>query len=103
MHAPLALKNGISQGVIDALAEGRHPKGMADDEEIAHEVCGELSRTKSLCDTTYRRATEKFGEIGVIDIATIYGYFVTVCAIMNLAHTPPPVDAKVPPILPFPL
>ena len=103
VHAPLALKNGIRQEVIDALAEGRHPKGMADDEESAHEVCSELSRTKSLCDTTYRRAVEKFGEVGVIDIATIYGYFVTVCAIMNLAHTPPPEDARIAPILPFPL
>lgn len=103
VHAPLALKNGIKQEVIDALAEGRHPKGMAEDEEIACEVCEELSRTKSLCETTYRRAVEKFGEVGVIDIATVYGYFVTVCAIMNLAHTPPPADTRVAPILPFPL
>ncbi len=33
----------------------------------------------------------------------IVGYFVTVCAIMNVAHTPPPADTKVAPILPFPL
>ena len=70
---------------------------------LAYEVCGELSRTKGLCDTTYRRATEKFGEAGVIDIATTYGYFVTVCAIMNLAHTPPPGDTRVAPIRSFPL
>ncbi|MGH8674470.1 MAG: carboxymuconolactone decarboxylase family protein [Burkholderiales bacterium] len=102
VHAPLALKNGIEQQIVDALAEGRRPKGMADDEEIAYEVCEELSRTKSLCDTTYRRAVESFGEAGVIDIAATYGYFVTVCAIMNLAHTPPPGDTRVAPILPFP-
>lgn len=100
-HAPLALKSGVGQGVIDALAEGRRPTGMSEDEEIAYEICCELSRTRGVCDTTYRRAVEKFGEAGVIDIATIYGYFVTVCAIMNLAHTPPP-DSKVAPILPFP-
>lgn len=103
VHAPLALKNGLKQDVIDALAEGRRPKGMAEDEEIAYEICEELSRTKSVCETTYRRAVERFGEVGVIDIATVYGYFVTVCAIMNLAHTPPPADTKVAPILPYPL
>jgi 4-carboxymuconolactone decarboxylase len=102
VHAPLALKNGLKQDVIDALAEGRRPKGMAEDEEIAYEICEELSRTKSVCETTYRRAVERFGEVGVIDIATVYGYFVTVCAIMNLAHTPPPADTKVAPILPYP-
>jgi 4-carboxymuconolactone decarboxylase len=76
---------------------------MAEDEALAHEICSELSRTRGLCDTTYRRAVEKFGEAGVIDIATVYGYFVTVCAVMNLAHTPPPADTKVAPLLPFPI
>ena len=102
VHAPLALKNGISQEVIDALAEGRRPKGMARDEQMAYDLCEELSRTKSVCDTTYRQAVETFEEIGVIDITTVYGYFVTVCAIMNLAHTPPPADTKIAPILPYP-
>lgn len=78
VHVPLALKNGVKQEVIDALAEGRYPKGLAQDEVIAYEV-------------------------GLIDIVTVYGYFVTVCAIMNVAHTPPPADTKVAPILPFPL
>jgi len=103
VHAPLALENGVKQGVLDALAEGRRPEGMAADEETAYEICDELSRTRGLCDTTYRLAVEQFGEAGVIDIATIYGYFVTVCAIMNIAHTPPPRGAKIAPVLPFPL
>ena len=103
VHAPLALKNGVSQEVIDALAEGRRPDRMAADEQIAYGLCEELSRTKGACDTTYRRAVQAFGEVGVIDIATVYGYFVTVCAIMNLAHTPAPADGKVAPVGAYPL
>jgi len=103
VHLPLTLKNGVNQEVIDALAEGCYPKAMAPDEAIAYEVCDELSRTKGVCETTYRRAVAKFGEAGLIDIVTLYGYFVTVCAIMNVAHTPPPAETKVAPILPFPL
>lgn len=102
VHVPLALKNGVNPEVIDAIAEGRYPRDMAEDEKMAYEVCRELSHTKSVCDTTYQRAVETFGEGGLIDIATIYGYFVTVCAIMNLAHTPAPTDAEVPPLLPYP-
>lgn len=102
VHLSLALKNGVQQEVIDALAEGRYPKGMAQDEEIAYEVCDELGRTKGICETTYRRAVAKFGEVGLVDMVTVYGYFVTVCAIMNVAHTPPPADTGVAAILPFP-
>ena len=102
VHAPLALKSGIAQEVVDALAEGRRPRQMAKDEELAYDICDELARTKSLCDTTYGSAVNQFGEVGLIDIITVYGYFVTVCALMNVAHTPPPAGAGVPPILPFP-
>ena len=102
-HAPLAFKAGIKQEVIDALSEGRRPRGMAEDEEIAYELCEELSRTKSVCETTYRRAAAQFGETRVIDLLTLYGYFVTVCAIMNVGHTPPPPNGPVAPLMPFPL
>lgn len=102
VHVPLALKNGIRQEVIDALSEERYPKDMEEDEEIAYALCQELSRTKGVCDTTYRRAVAKFGEPGVVDIVSVYGYFVTVCALMNVAHTPPPGETKVAPILPCP-
>ncbi len=102
VHAPLALKHGLQPATIDALAEGRRPRPMTVDEEVAYEVCEELSRTKSLCDGTYARALEQFGEVGLIDLVTVYGYFVTVCALMNVAHTPPPAGGKVAPILPFP-
>jgi 4-carboxymuconolactone decarboxylase len=46
VHAPIARRRGVGGDVIDALAQGRYPRGMAADEEIAYEVCYELSRTK---------------------------------------------------------
>ena len=103
VHVPLALKAGVDRSVIEALAEGRYPKQMADDEEVAYAICDELTRTKGICEKTYRRAIETFGERGVIDIVAVYGYFTTVCAIMNVAHTPPPAQTDVPRIVPFPL
>lgn len=103
VHTPLALKAGIKQEIIDALAEGRRPSGMAEDEEIAYEVCDELFRTHGVCETTYRRAIAKFGERGVIDMIGLVGYFSTVSMIMNVAHTPPQPDASVKPLQSFPL
>ena len=76
---------------------------MADDEAIAYAVCDELSRTKGVCETTYRRAVAAFGEAGLIDIVTVYGYFAMVCAIMNVAHTPPPAGTDKLRVAPFPL
>ena len=93
VHAPLALKNGIARETILALAEGRCPSVMPHDEQVAYAVCDELSRTKGVSETTYRRAVACFGEAGLMDLLGVRGYFQTVCAIMNVAHTPPPESA----------
>jgi len=102
MHYPLALKAGVKQEVLDALAEGRRPRGMAEDEEIAYDLCDELARTHGVSDETYRRAVERFGERGVIDMVGLAGYFTTVSMIMNVARTPPQKETTVTPLSPFP-
>jgi 4-carboxymuconolactone decarboxylase len=102
MHYPLALKAGMKQEVLDALAEGRRPSGMAQDEEIAYEVCDELERTRGVSDVTYRRAVDCFGERGVLDMLGLVGYFSTVSMIMNVAHTPPQKETTVTPLAAFP-
>ena len=102
MHYPLALKAGVKQEVLDALAEGRRPRGMAEDEEIAYDLCDELARTHGVSDDTYRRAVERFGERGVIDMVGLAGYFTTVSMVMNVARTPPQKETTVTPLSPFP-
>ena len=102
VHAPLAAKHGVKPEVIGALASGRRPQGMAEDEETAYAICEELSRTKGLSEATYQEALARFGESGVIDILAVYGYFAMVCAIINVAHTPPPAAGEVAPIAPYP-
>lgn len=102
VHVPLGQKAGLSEEIIHAIAEGRRPPVMKPDEEVVYDFCDELLRNKGVCDYTYQRAVEAFGEHGVIDILGVAGYFTTVSMVMNVAHTPPPHDAGVSPLQPFP-
>jgi 4-carboxymuconolactone decarboxylase len=102
-HVPLGVKAGLDSGLVAALAEGRRPPPMRDDEQIVYDFCDELLRTKGVSETTYRNAVKKFGENGVVDMIGVLGYFTTVSMIMNVAHTPPPDDETVSRLLPFPL
>ena len=102
MHYPLALKAGVQQDVLDALAQGRRPGGMAADEEVAYDFCDELARMHGVSDATYQRAVEKFGERGVLDLLGLVGYFTTVSMVMNVARTPPLQDTTVTPLAPYP-
>src|SRR5947208_7698365 len=103
VHVPLGRKAGISEDTIAALADGRRPSGMSEDEELAYDFCDELLRNKGVSETTYRRVVMRFGENGVIDMLGVAGYFTTVSMIMNVAHSPPPADESVAPLVPYPL
>ena len=102
VHVPLGRMAGIAEDTIVALAEGRRPAAMSEAEALAYDFCEELLRTKGVCDTTYRRAVARFGEPGVIDMLGVAGYFTTLSMVMNVAHTPPPVDGSVSALLPYP-
>ena len=93
-HQPLALQAGISRDVVAAIAEGRRPDRMTEEEEILYTLWDELQRNQSVSDATYARAVAKFGEAGVIDTLGITGYYTMLAMVLNTARTPLPDGAK---------
>jgi 4-carboxymuconolactone decarboxylase len=89
-HIDLALKAGVKQETLTAIAEGRRPVGMTEDEETVYEFCTELRQHQCVSDASYARVVKRFGEQGVIDISTLCGYYTTLGYIMNVARTPLP-------------
>lgn len=89
MHAPLAVQAGVDAKAIDLLRQGaRPPSGLKDDEALALDFAWELLHTHGCSEPTYERAVQRFGEQGVVELATLVGYFVMVSWLMNVAHTP---------------
>jgi 4-carboxymuconolactone decarboxylase len=88
-HYKHALEAGLSKAVIEAVAEGRRPDKMAQDEAAAYDFSIELHRHKSVSDATYARALELFGEQGIIDLIGLNGYYSMLAMMMNVARTPP--------------
>lgn len=100
-HVPLSLKAGTDQATIDALFEGARPTTMSAEESIAYDFACELIANRGVCDHTYDRALEAFGERGLIDLIGIIGYFTWIAMVLNVAHTPPekaPEDPDLPPL-----
>jgi 4-carboxymuconolactone decarboxylase len=87
-HQPAALKAGLRREIADAIADGRRPTGMAEDEEIAYEMATEILRLKRVSDATYARAVAKFGEQGIIDMLGVIGYYNFLAIVMNTTRTP---------------
>ena len=101
IHEPLAIKSGIHVAVIKAIAEGRYPSGMSEDEDIVYNFCMELHGNKCISDATYERALRRFGEQGVIDMLGINGYYTFLAMVMNATRTAVP-GGKPAPLKAFP-
>ena len=90
IHRPIAEKEGVLPATCDAIAEGRRPDNMTDDETLIYNVLEELRNNRSLSDTTYAQLLKRFGEQGVIDLVAHYGYYSLLAMTMNVARTEVP-------------
>jgi 4-carboxymuconolactone decarboxylase len=86
-HHPIAIKEGLRPDIAAAIADGRRPAGMAEDEEAAYDLATEILRMKRVSDATYQRAVAKFGEQGVIDLLGVTGYYTFLAIVMNATRT----------------
>ncbi len=100
-HSTAAAAAGVTSPVIAALADGRRPAGMTDDEAIVYDFSTELQDNQSVSDATYARAAGRFGEAGVVEMATIQGYYTYLAMVMNAARVGVQPNAK-PPLERFP-
>ena len=100
-HQPLALQGGLRGEIVKAIADGRRPDAMAEDEDAVYTLWDEVQRNQSVSDATYARAVAKVGEQGVIDVLGITGYYTMLAMVMNTVRTPLP-DGVKPPLAPLP-
>jgi len=101
IHEPIVLKAGVKPEIIKAIADGRRPVGMSEDEDTLYNFCMELHTNKNISDVTYDRALKRFGEQGVIDTLGINGYYTLIAMVMNGTRTAVP-DNKPAPLKLFP-
>jgi 4-carboxymuconolactone decarboxylase len=100
-HYPLALAAGLKQEIVTAIAEGRRPSSMAEDEEIVYDFCSELNANHSVSDALYARAVAKLGEQRVVDMIAVNGFYGMIAMLMNAARTPV-LTRQAPPLVAFP-
>ena len=96
IHAPIALRCGIGQPIIDAIAARNRPRAMLVDEEVVYDFCMELHRDKRVSDAVYENAVALFGEKGVVDLMGINGYYTLLAMVMNAARTAVPASTAAP-------
>ncbi len=99
-HHRLAMEGGLSPDIASAVADGRRPEGMADDEAALYDFCTALHRDGRVSDAAYARALDEFGEQGIVEMVGLSGYYTLIAMVLNTARTPLAADAT-PALEPF--
>ncbi len=98
-HYKHAMKAGLKPAIAAAIAEGRRPAGMAQDEEALYDMLTETLHNQSVCDVTYDRAVKIFGEQGVIELIAVAGYYAMLAMVLTVARKALPAGQE--PMLPW--
>ncbi|HJZ73713.1 MAG TPA: hypothetical protein VKE51_18355 [Vicinamibacterales bacterium] len=99
-HHRSALQAGLSAAIADAIAEGRRPSAMQQDEEAIYNFCSELLTTKQVSDATFDAVKNAFGERGIVDLIAVTGWYNTVSMLLNVDRYPVD-DSTQPPLKPL--
>jgi 4-carboxymuconolactone decarboxylase len=101
VHAADARTAGLSEGIIEAVADGRRPENLTEEQEIVYDFCTELNDFRSVTDRTYARTVGKFGEQAMMDLIGLNGYYSFISMVLNVSRFPLP-PGSVPALAPFP-
>jgi 4-carboxymuconolactone decarboxylase len=87
-HKRLALQEGVSPAVIEAIAIGNRPVGLDPKMEAAYTFITELYKTRQVSDATFQAAKAQFGERGIADMIGLSGWYDIVCKALDVDRYP---------------
>ena len=83
VHAPLALKAGMSPDVLEAIRTGKRPKFQKDDEGAVYEFAHELLTNRSVSNAVYTQAVGLLGLQSVVELVGVIGYYGLISMTIN--------------------
>lgn len=101
-HAPIAIRAGHSEAVVEEIAAARRPEFPDEAARVVFDFAVELHRDKRVSDETYAAAERVLGIETCVDLVGICGYYTLISMTINAFEVP---DGEGPglPVLDIPL
>jgi len=78
-HAPMAIKAGVSKENVEAIRTSGSPQFEDPQQQIVFRLSHELVSTHSVSESTYNSAISLLGEVPLVDLVAILGYYTLIC------------------------
>lgn len=89
-HVPHAQKAGLSDDIIDALAEDRDPEFDTDEQSVVYRITRTLNLQRRIPDDLYGEGVLVLGQDRMIDLVGILGYYSLISMTINAFEVDPP-------------
>lgn len=89
-HTAVGKSVGLTEETVQALAAGKLPEGLLEQEASAYEFAHQLAATHRVDAATYARAKAEFGDKGLVNIVMLTGLYLVTCAALNAFEVPVP-------------
>jgi 4-carboxymuconolactone decarboxylase len=96
VHAIEAREFGLAEAKLEAIAEGKRPDGLDEEEAVVYDFTVALHETGQVSDALFARAEECFGKAIILDLIATCGYYATLGMVLNVTRT------ALPPSVPLP-
>jgi 4-carboxymuconolactone decarboxylase len=96
VHAPIAVKAGIGDDIVEAIRTGNSPEIADAEERAVFSVASELVQNKVVSETTYREAERILGLTRLIDLIGVLGYYTLISMTINVFEIDLPEGASDP-------
>jgi 4-carboxymuconolactone decarboxylase len=93
-HEKLALENGITKDVTEAIRANRRPDFKHNDEVLIYELTTEINERTTLSPESYARALAALGEEKLIELVVGIGYYTMLAMQLNVFEADIPADAR---------
>ncbi len=98
-HAPAARREGVSDGLIDALRERRPLPDIGPDERAVINYVNEFYTTHRVSQQTFQDALDQFGPQHLVELTTLMGNYAQTAFILNAFEVELP-EGTTEPVLP---
>jgi 4-carboxymuconolactone decarboxylase len=82
-HSQMAVRTGIDQAVVDAIASNQVPPFMKDDERAVYELVEELLADGHVCAETHEEAQALIGDQAMVELVSVCGFYTLVSFTLN--------------------
>ncbi len=94
IHEQMAIAANLPRSVIDQISAGIRPESDQPDVGLVYDYACELNQHCKVSEPVYKRALERFGVNGVVELTALIGYYTMVAMTLNAHEIPLPEGAK---------